>query len=211
MMDQNCGCVDDILYQEGKLCTLDEIEKRECVDHLKSQFNPIRDCDCPNECDSDSYSVMMTKLDWPTERSFPRFLATVHSSLSSQNSQQFLLDAIDKYQAEKASLETQAITAIRGTFGRLNVYFSDLSMTVVEERPVYNIVAIVSNFGGLLGLYLGFSLLTILEVVDFAFDLVEYCNLQGKSIRFYQRTIQEKRFFRRSKISPFKEDSDLSR
>ena len=210
-MDQTCGCVDDILYREGKLCTLEKIDSRECVDDLKSTFNPIRDCDCPNECNSNSYAVMMTKLDWPTERSFPRFLATVYSSLASQNSQKFLLDAIDKYQSEKSTLDTQAITAIRGTFGRLNVYFSDLSMTVVEERPVYNIVAIVSNFGGLLGLYLGFSLLTVLEVVDFAFDLVEYCNLQGKSIRFYQRSLLMKRIQRKSKIFPLKEDTDLSK
>ena len=66
-------------------------------------------------------------------------------------------------------------------------------MTVIDERPVYSFVLIVSNFGGLLGLYLGFSVLTVLEVIDFGFDLLEYLNLQGKSVRLYQSQLRAKR------------------
>ncbi len=62
----------------------------------------------------------------------------------------------------------------------MNVYFTDLSETIIEERPVYSFVEVISNLGGLLGLYLGFSLLTVLEIVEFWFDFVEYMQLKGK-------------------------------
>ncbi len=68
----------------------------------------------------------------------------------------------------------------RSTFGSLKVYFPDLSETIIEERPVYSFVVVVSNLGGLLGLYLGFSLLTLLEIVEFWFDFAEYLQLRGK-------------------------------
>ena len=72
------------------------------------------------------------------------------------------------------------------------VYFKDLSETVIEERPVYSVVFILSNFGGLLGLYLGFSVLTVLELVDFGFDFIEYIRIKGK-LRAYKKFIEDQK------------------
>ena len=193
-----CGCVDDVSFKDSKLCTLENSRGRNCVDDLKASFSPINDCNCPNECHSVSYDVIVTSLDWPTERSFPRFLASINEAFDSLLAQQFILKALNKYQEERNKLDNQAITAVRDTFGKLNVYFSDISETFVEERPVYNLVSVVSNLGGLLGLYLGFSVMTLLEVADFFFDLVEYFNLKGKSVRFYKTVVTLKKALRKS-------------
>ena len=86
--------------------------------------------------------------------------------------------------SDSASL---ALLSIQSTFGRFTVYFSDLSISLIEERPVYNFVIVISNFGGLLGLYLGISVLTVLELFEFGFDFVEFMNLQGKHVRFWKK------------------------
>ena len=99
---------------------------------------------------------------------------------------------MEKYEKEKLTMGNEALIAVKSTFGRFNVFFSELSMTVIEERPVYNLVSVVSNFGGLLGLYLGFSVLTILELVDFAFDMIEYFNLKGKTVRLHKVVYETK-------------------
>ena len=180
---EECGCVDDIFFREAALCSLGQTEARKCVDTVQEVFNPTSDCDCPNDCETLTYDVMLTKLEWPTKRSFTQFVAAINGVLRSNKSLTFLLAAVSKYQEEKMNLDDQALSSIQSSFGRFTVYFSDLSMSVIEERPVYNVAIVMSNFGGLLGLYLGFSVLTILELVDFGFDIVEYFTLQGKQLR----------------------------
>ena len=136
---------------------------------------------------------MITSLDWPTEKSFPRFLATINEALTSKLAQRFLLNALNKYRVEKATLDNQAIAAVRDTFGKLNVHFLDISKTFVGERPVYNVV----SWFPILGLYLGFSVMTTLEVVDFFFDFIEYINLKGKNIRLHKNLVDLKKALRK--------------
>ena len=118
---------------------------------------------------------------------------SVYKSLRSNISQEFLLETLSKYKSEDPKMDPAdhaalALLSIQSTFGRFSVYFSDLSMTVIDERPVYNLVIVLSNFGGLLGLYLGISVLTLLEVIEFGFDVLEYMNLRGKRIQSYKAT-----------------------
>ena len=179
---QKCGCVDDISYNKSRLCTLHEYNATTCVDRLKAAFNPNRDCDCPNECNAERYDVTITDLDWPTKRAFSQFLASFHRYMRNDYSRRLLVDALDQYKDEKTSLDRHSVASIKATFGRFSVFFSDISVTVIEERPVYSFVLVVSHFGRLLGLYLGFSVLTVLELFDFGFDLLEYLRLKGKHL-----------------------------
>lgn len=49
------------------------------------------------------------------------------------------------------------------------VYFNQLRTTVVTENPAMDLGQLVANFGGLLGLYIGCSIITIVEFLDFFF------------------------------------------
>ena len=198
----NCGCVDDVFLQEAPLCNLNQSVERNCVDNFKENFNPRKDCDCPNDCETLVYEVMMTKLEWPTKRSFTQFAAAINGAVKSNKSLAYMLDAVSKYQEEKLTMDDQALSSIQSSFGRFTVYFSDLSMTLIEERPVYSVAIVMSNFGGLFGLYLGFSVLTVLEIVDFGFDVVEYFNHQGKKLK----VVKQNRIARRTA----KVDTDCS-
>ena len=172
-----------------------------CVDNYKAVFNPNRDCNCPNQCNAELYDVTVTDLDWPTKPAFEQFLASSHGYMRNDDSRTLLVDALEKYKEERLSINSHSMTSIKATFGRFNVFFSDIAITVIEERPVYNFVLVVSNFGGLLGLYLGFSVLTVLELVDFGFDLVEYFRLRGKHFALTTSQTRSKNENRRTVIT----------
>ena len=55
---------------------------------------------------------------------------------------------------------------------KFNIYFDSFSYKLITETPSLNIVELFSNIGGTLGLFLGVSFLTCVELVDF---LIQVC------------------------------------
>jgi Amiloride-sensitive sodium channel len=52
--------------------------------------------------------------------------------------------------------------------GALQVYFTDLKYTKVEASAAYTFLALLCDIGGALGLILGSTLLTVVELMDIA-------------------------------------------
>ena len=48
----------------------------------------------------------------------------------------------------------------------VRIYFDDLSYTLVSESPKTELVDMIANVGGLLGLFMGMSLLSFVEVIE---------------------------------------------
>ena len=53
----------------------------------------------------------------------------------------------------------------KNDFARINVYMADNQMTVTEEVPEYTVSMVISDIGGQLGVWIGISVLTILEML----------------------------------------------
>ena len=53
-----------------------------------------------------------------------------------------------------------------------NVYYDALEYTLISEKPQTLLVDLVSNIGGLLGIFIGISFLSILEIFEFLFELI---------------------------------------
>ena len=52
------------------------------------------------------------------------------------------------------------------------VYFADLKYTYIESRPSYTSLALMCDVGGALGLFLGSTLLTFVELIHVAATLI---------------------------------------
>eukprot|EP00117_Sycon_ciliatum_P002696 scpid46263/ scgid5448/ Acid-sensing ion channel 1; Acid-sensing ion channel 1.3; Amiloride-sensitive cation channel 2-C, neuronal; ZASIC1.3 len=61
-----------------------------------------------------------------------------------------------------------SLTGARENLLKLVVYFDDLNFEERKEIPVYPLVSMLGDLGGNLGLFLGASILTIIEVIQFA-------------------------------------------
>ena len=57
------------------------------------------------------------------------------------------------------------------TFYSINVYYSDLKYLLIKQQPKIELFGLISNIGGILGLFLSFSFISLLEIFEI---LAEY-------------------------------------
>ena len=64
---------------------------------------------------------------------------------------------------------------IASRYSQVHVYFEDMQFQVWEQQASMNLVQLLSNIGGQMGLYLGASLVSIFELMDFIIVLLLKC------------------------------------
>ena len=62
----------------------------------------------------------------------------------------------------------------RANFAHVDIHYQELSYEVVEEQPAFKTLSLMSEFGGLLGLMLGASVITVCELLEFTVQLCVY-------------------------------------
>ncbi|ESO09388.1 hypothetical protein HELRODRAFT_168369 [Helobdella robusta] len=90
--------------------------------------------------------------------------------------------------------------------GQFIVFIQDFSYTSIEESPAYEVQQFSSDIGGILGLYIGFSILTIAEFAELAIDILAIVSYQVlvkiKSIVLNWK--REKRIQNCNRVNPIK-------
>lgn len=54
----------------------------------------------------------------------------------------------------------------------LYVYYKDLKYTFISQQPKVELFDLISNIGGILGLFLGVSFLTCVEFFEILFEII---------------------------------------
>ncbi|XP_077870223.1 acid-sensing ion channel 2-like, partial [Saccoglossus kowalevskii] len=62
------------------------------------------------------------------------------------------------------------------------VYFEELNYESIEEIPAITEENLLSDIGGTLGLYCGFSFITIVEFLQFGFELLRVIFLRSTKL-----------------------------
>ncbi|KAJ3647274.1 hypothetical protein Zmor_024797 [Zophobas morio] len=82
----------------------------------------------------------------------------------------------DFYFKEYFETHTQKMNEKNGTYWSvLQIYFKEEQFKTMERNELYGISDLISNFGGLLGLFTGFSLISLVEIIYFC-SLRIFCN-----------------------------------
>jgi hypothetical protein len=113
---------------------------------------------CKKECTTFEFEVNSAFSDFPTQRNL---LGYKDSSYVKKN---FLKEGI---QPENISNEM-----LKSKIAKLKIVFNDLSYTSVSESEKFNFVDLASSVGGTLGLFLGISILSFIEVVELLLNLI---------------------------------------
>nr|XP_006821452.1 PREDICTED: uncharacterized protein LOC102804529 [Saccoglossus kowalevskii] len=58
---------------------------------------------------------------------------------------------------------------------RLEVYFEELNLEKITAKPAYHVENLIGDIGGSLGLYIGLSLITVVEFLELLCDIVRFC------------------------------------
>ncbi|XP_055885652.1 amiloride-sensitive sodium channel subunit gamma-like [Biomphalaria glabrata] len=65
-----------------------------------------------------------------------------------------------------STLKNKTSAQKRDNFLKLNIYYRDLNYEEINEEPDYDTYQVMSDFGGTIGLWLGFSMLSLFEILQ---------------------------------------------
>ena len=145
----NCNCslksFDDILYIECSYSKKNTFEAN-CTDAFIENFqknNPFEICSkyCPLECDSSEYNIKSYSKELPRVGSINRSGSFDYSGFKTY-------DNVSK------------------SFFSIYVFYEDLKYTLIEQNPKMQTFDLISNVGGLFGLFLGMGLLSFIEIFE---------------------------------------------
>jgi hypothetical protein len=102
--------------------------------------------ECPLECEYSSYEVTSSSLDYPSREFFEAL-----NNYSIQNELSFNYTDLNEFK--------------RNHLG-LNIYLSSMEFTELREKPQISFIDLVSNMGGALGIFLGFSIFSFIEMLE---------------------------------------------
>ncbi|XP_053900552.1 acid-sensing ion channel 4 isoform X1 [Malaclemys terrapin pileata] len=101
-------------------------------------------CSCPTPCNLTRYSKEISMVRIPNKGS-ARYLAR-------------------KYHRNE--------TYIRENFLVLDIFFEALNYEAIEQKKAYELAGLLGDIGGQMGLFIGASILTILEILDYIYEVI---------------------------------------
>lgn len=108
---------------------------------------------CPLECETLRYKISYTTAGYPSDFGIDNF----------RN-----MPVFRKYDPNRTLTNQQ----IRETILSVNIYFDELEYSLIEHYPSQTLGDLISSIGGTLGLFLGISILSFVEMLEILIDLV---------------------------------------
>ncbi|XP_077867669.1 uncharacterized protein LOC144357001 [Saccoglossus kowalevskii] len=148
-----CGCVDTMLKNTFPRCKLLDREQDTCMQFIYYlAHKQLLDCDCDKPCTESWYEIDVSQSTWPSKTYLKHLLKQIHyTNAKTKNLHDF--------------------QGVSENLIRLEVFFSELNYEDISERPAITEENLLSAIGGTLGLYIGFSFITIVELMLLGFDL----------------------------------------
>lgn len=150
----SCNCYDPMGPENKNYPVCNESK---CIEQAYINFvdKSSKECfnECPVECESTSYDYRITQSDFPAE-----FYS------------QILIEFDKMYPWLKRNFSSKE--NLKKTTLALNVFYNDIGYTIVNEIPSKTFEQFISEIGGLMGICLGASLLSFVELFDLAIQLI---------------------------------------
>ncbi|XP_018410441.1 PREDICTED: acid-sensing ion channel 4 [Nanorana parkeri] len=141
---RKCNCRMVHMPGNEKICSPKDYN--ECADNtLDITVEDTSDrCTCPTPCNLTRYNKEISMVRIPNKGS-ARYLAK-------------------KYNRNE--------TYIRDNFLVLDIFFEALNYGTIEQKKAYDLASLLGDIGGQMGLFIGASILTILEILDYLYELI---------------------------------------
>ncbi|XP_045885467.1 acid-sensing ion channel 1B isoform X1 [Micropterus dolomieu] len=143
---ENCNCRMVHMPGDAPYCTPEQY--KECADPALD-FLVERDndyCVCETPCNMTRYGKEMSFVKIPSKASA-------------------------KYLAKKFNKTEQYIA---DNILVLDIYFEALNYETIEQKKAYELAGLLGDIGGQMGLFIGASILTILELFDYLYEVLKY-------------------------------------
>ncbi|RNA37802.1 amiloride-sensitive sodium channel subunit gamma [Brachionus plicatilis] len=151
-----CNCSDPRIQSSAlNVHFCKTFKELDCIEEVRKQFDSedlslTCDKECPISCDTMKYTYQQSYSDYPT---------------------QYYYEVIKKQDNVKNKFENLTFDSFKQSTLMVNVFYQELSSTFVEETRLIRPFDLVASIGGLVGLFLGCSVLTLMEPISFIIEL----------------------------------------
>ncbi|XP_051980386.1 acid-sensing ion channel 1B isoform X1 [Xyrauchen texanus] len=143
---ENCNCRMVHMPGDAPYCTPEQY--KECADPALD-FLVERDndyCVCETPCNTTRYGKELSFVKIPSKAS-AKYLAKKYNK-----SEQYIADNIMV----------------------LDIFFEALNYETIEQKKAYEIAGLLGDIGGQMGLFIGASILTVLELFDYLYEVIKF-------------------------------------
>ena len=136
--------------------------KYEYFNFLKKDLNKLCLKDCPLECNSIEFEIETMTSKYPSQAYYLELMN--NSKIKSNYPLGYNITLED----------------LRESMVQFSVYYTDFDYTFIGQIPKQELVDLVSNFGGLFGLFIGISFLSFGELIEIIIEiLIILCEKKG--------------------------------
>ncbi|CAI4227111.1 unnamed protein product [Auanema sp. JU1783] len=173
---ETCKCGDPRFPLPGddyRYCSAKSVQDRSCLANLTSSTGGYHhlqmECNCRQPCTENVFETAYSAAAWPS----------TNFKLGDE-----CPAVVDIYNDSLACSEYYRINT-----AYIEIYYEQLNFETLKETAGYTLPNLFSDFGGNIGLYIGFSAITICEFVEVFFESIAYV-LVRKTRRFRERRKQ---------------------
>lgn len=133
----------------------------ECVDQVEKQFwTDERGCvqSCPPACGQTIYDTVISSAAWPSLNFVDSFIWNLNKAAAARN--------------RTYSFGENKQEFVQNNCLKLQIYYEVLNYVVIKTNPAYDWNKLLSDIGGQLGLWMGSSLLSAIELFQFVFEML---------------------------------------
>ena len=167
-------CTDDALPYDEELALGYPYSQNACqFSCIFREFNRACGCDYFKDCTYGTIMQCILNVNFFMERAPCRCLKTCrfHKYIKQISSADFP-NVMAVANAVRNNFTSQTEQAMRANLLELTLYYSSMDVTYITQNPKYQPQDIFSTIGGLMGLFLGISLISVLEFVHFLLEVV---------------------------------------
>ncbi|XP_078698642.1 epithelial sodium channel subunit alpha-like isoform X1 [Branchiostoma floridae x Branchiostoma belcheri] len=155
-MVEICGCADVTFLQPNgaEFCNSSK-SVVDCEEKVKQRLgNGNLTCQCPISCMDRIYRKAIGLSEWPADS----YVSTVLNKLKTKRRGPGTGILDDRDEFKKNLL-------------KLNIYYEALNYETITESPAYEVENLLGDLGGQLGLWVGMSCLSAMELLEFLVDI----------------------------------------
>ncbi|XP_070582192.1 uncharacterized protein [Ptychodera flava] len=143
-----CECVDTI-YLEGIPCDVADFKQEQCRQLMEYFYQRgLISNNCKEPCKATKYSKTMSQSMWPSKKHVGGVIKVLRP----------INEKVRNIVVDEQSARENLV--------RLAVYYEELNYQKITKLPAYTIEELLADLGGILGLYIGMSLITAFEVLE---------------------------------------------
>ena len=144
-----------------------------------ADINYVEECNCHRLCDDVTFSATMSHFPWHNKNVLNAFL--FHTLRNHPNKSTLKAYQHDQKFKNSNATNDEIYQWVKSHYLRLNVYAKSNIVSVKEQVPMYTLTDLLCKIGGCLGLWVGMSVITILEIFDLVLNvLVRICKVTNK-------------------------------